>query len=50
MLSRAQEVFTAADKGRQADAANQRITDALGVQDTQPESGGEEDDDSAQTS
>jgi hypothetical protein len=29
----------------QADAANQRITDALGVQDTQPESGDEEDND-----
>jgi hypothetical protein len=34
----------------QADAANKRITDALGTQDTQPESepGDEEDDDSAQ--
>ena len=29
----------------QADAANRRITDALGVQDTQPESGDEEDND-----
>jgi hypothetical protein len=29
----------------QADAANQRITDALGVQDTQPESGDDEDND-----
>jgi hypothetical protein len=27
----------------QADAANQRITDALGTKDTQPEPGGEED-------
>ena len=36
----------------QADAANKRITDALGTQDTQPESepGDEGDDDSAQTS
>ena len=32
----------------QADAANKRITDALGVQDTQPESGDEGDDDNAQ--
>ena len=30
----------------QTHAANKRITDALGVQDTQPESGGEGDDDS----
>jgi integrase len=30
----------------QADAANQRITDALGTQDTEPEPGGEEDGDS----
>jgi hypothetical protein len=29
----------------QADAANQRITDALGVQETQPEAGTEGDDD-----
>jgi hypothetical protein len=36
----------------QAHAANKRITDALGAQDTQPESepGDEEDDDSAQAS
>ncbi len=36
----------------QADAANKRITDALGAQDTQPESepGDEGDDDSAQAS
>jgi hypothetical protein len=34
----------------QADAANKRITDALGVQDTQPESGDEKDDDSEQAS
>ena len=36
----------------QADAANQRITEALGIQDTQPESdpGDEGDDDSAQSS
>ena len=34
----------------QADAANKQITDALGVQDTQPESGDEEDDDSEQAS
>jgi integrase len=34
----------------QADAANKRITDALGVQDTQPESGDQGDDDSAQAS
>jgi hypothetical protein len=34
----------------QADAANKRITDALGVQDTQPEAGDEGDDYSAQTS
>jgi hypothetical protein len=36
----------------QADAANERITRPLGVQDTQPESqpGDEEDDDSAQAS
>jgi integrase len=36
----------------QADAANKRITDALGAQDTQPESqpGDEEEDDSAQAS
>jgi hypothetical protein len=36
----------------QADAANRRITDALGAQDTQPESepGDEGDDDSAQAS
>jgi hypothetical protein len=27
----------------QADAANQRITDALGAKDTEPEPGGEED-------
>jgi hypothetical protein len=32
----------------QADAANKRITDALGVQDTQPDSGDEGEDDSAQ--
>jgi len=30
----------------QADAANQRITDALGTKDTQPEPGDEEDSDS----
>jgi integrase len=30
----------------QADAANQRITGALGAKDTEPESGGEEDGDS----
>jgi hypothetical protein len=36
----------------QADAANKRITDALGAQDTQPgsEPGDERDDDSAQAS
>jgi hypothetical protein len=36
----------------QDDAANKRVTDALGAQDTQPEPepGDEEDDDSAQTS
>jgi integrase len=34
----------------QADAANKRITDALGIQDTQPESGDEGDDDSEQAS
>jgi hypothetical protein len=34
----------------QADAANKRITDALGTQDTQPEPGDGEDDDSAQAS
>jgi hypothetical protein len=34
----------------QADAANQRITYALGVQDTQSESGDEGDDDSEQVS
>jgi integrase len=34
----------------QADAANKRITDALGVQDTQPESGDEGDDDTAEAS
>lgn len=36
----------------EADAANKRITDALGAQDTQPgsEPGDEEDDDSAQAS
>ena len=34
----------------QADAANKRITDALGSQDTQPESGDEGDDDSEQAS
>jgi hypothetical protein len=33
----------------QADAANKRITDALGAQDIQPESGDEGDDDSEQT-
>jgi hypothetical protein len=32
----------------QADAANKRITDALGVQDTQPKYGNEGDDGSAQ--
>ena len=34
----------------QADAANKRITDALGIQDSQPESGDEGDDDSEQAS
>ncbi len=34
----------------QADAANKRITDALGIQDTQPESGDEGDDHSEQAS
>ena len=34
----------------QADAANQRITDALSTQDTQPEPGGEEDGDSEKAS
>jgi hypothetical protein len=34
----------------QADAANQRITDALGTQDTQPEAGDEGDDDIEQAS
>ena len=34
----------------QADAANKRITDALGVQGTLPESGDEGDDNSAQES
>jgi hypothetical protein len=34
----------------QADAANKRITDALGMQDTQPEQGDEGDDDSVQAS
>jgi len=34
----------------QADAANRRITDALGAQDTRPESGDEGDDDSEQES
>ena len=34
----------------QADAANQRITDALGVQETQPEAGDEGDDDIKQAS
>jgi hypothetical protein len=32
----------------QADAANQRITDALGTQDSEPEPGDEEDGDSEQ--
>jgi hypothetical protein len=35
---------------RQADAANQRITDALGVKDTETEPGGEEDGDSEKAS
>jgi integrase len=34
----------------QADAANQRITDALGTKDTEPEPGDEEDGDSEQAS
>jgi hypothetical protein len=34
----------------QADAANKRITDALGTQDPEPESGDEGDDDSEQAS
>ena len=34
----------------QADAANKRITDALGVRGTQPEFGDEGDDDSARAS
>jgi hypothetical protein len=34
----------------QADAANQRITDALGAKDTEPEPGGEEDGDSEKAS
>ena len=34
----------------QADAANQRITDALGTKDTEPEPGGEEDGDSEKAS
>jgi hypothetical protein len=34
----------------QADATNRRITDALGAQDTRPESGDEGDDDSEQAS
>ena len=34
----------------QADAANQRITDALATPDAQPEPGGEGDDDSEQPS
>ena len=34
----------------QADAANQRITDALGTKDTEPEPGGEEDGDSKKAS
>jgi hypothetical protein len=34
----------------QADAASQRITDALGTKDTKPEPGGEEDGDSKKAS
>jgi hypothetical protein len=34
----------------QADAANQRITDAFGANDTEPEPGGEEDGDSEKAS
>jgi hypothetical protein len=34
----------------QADAANQRITDALSVRDTEPEPGGDEDGDSEKAS
>jgi hypothetical protein len=34
----------------QADAANQRITDALGTKDAEPEPGSEEDGDSGQAS
>jgi len=34
----------------QADAVNQRITDALGTKDTEPEPGGEEDGDSKKAS
>jgi hypothetical protein len=34
----------------QADAANRRITDALGTKDTEPEPGGEEDGDSKKAS
>jgi hypothetical protein len=34
----------------QADAANQRITDALGARDTEPEPGGEEDGEGEMTS
>jgi hypothetical protein len=34
----------------QADAANQRITDALGAKDAEPEPGGERDDDTEQAS
>jgi hypothetical protein len=34
----------------QADAANRRITDALGTQDAEPEPGGEQDGDTEQAS